>query len=64
MVVDARIIDMLEFAKQQCEASGGRVNVALGAVLSIWHDYREVGTDDETPNCSHGPSFEAARHTS
>lgn len=66
VVVDARIIDMLEFAKQQCEASGGRVNVALGAVLSIWHDYREVGTDD--PENAELPPMdlllEAARHTS
>ncbi|MGI6151652.1 MAG: FAD:protein FMN transferase [Christensenellales bacterium] len=46
VAVDARIIDMLEFARKQCERSGGRVNVALGGVFKIWHDYRQAGTED------------------
>lgn len=65
VAVDARIIDMLEFAKEQYEATGGRVNVAFGAVLSIWHDYREAGTDD--PESAQLPPMElleeANRHT-
>jgi thiamine biosynthesis lipoprotein len=44
--VDQRIIDMLLFSKEAYELSDGRVNVAFGAVLEIWHDYREEGTDD------------------
>ena len=46
VVVDARIISMLEFAKQEYERTDGAVNVALGPVLKIWHDYREAGLDD------------------
>jgi thiamine biosynthesis lipoprotein len=44
--VDRRIIDMLIFARDAYEMSEGRMNVALGAVLRIWHDYREEGIDD------------------
>jgi len=65
VLVDQRVIDMLEFAKEQYEATGGRVNVAFGAVLSIWHDYREAGIDD--PESAQLPPMElleeANRHT-
>lgn len=44
--VDRRIIDMLTYAKEAYELTNGRVNVAMGSVLSIWHDYREAGTDE------------------
>lgn len=44
--VDKRIIDLLLFAREEYDATGGAVNVALGAVLSIWHDYRDAGLDD------------------
>ncbi len=41
--VDARIIDMLLFAKEMHALTDGHVNVAMGAVLKIWHEYREEG---------------------
>ena len=41
--VDERIIDMLLFAKEMYELTDGECNVAMGAVLSIWHDYRTEG---------------------
>lgn len=41
--VDPKIIDMLLFAKEGAGISKGRVNIALGSVLAIWHDYREAG---------------------
>lgn len=46
--VDRRIIDLLLFSKKAYELSEGRVNVAYGAVLEIWHDYRTEGTEDPT----------------
>jgi thiamine biosynthesis lipoprotein len=46
VTVDRRIVDLLLFARQEYEATGGAVNVAMGSVLSIWHDYREAGLDD------------------
>ncbi len=46
VVVDRRIIDLLLFSKEAYELSDGTVNVAFGAVLEVWHDYREEGTDN------------------
>lgn len=42
--VDRRIIDMLLYAKEMYNLTDGRMNVAMGSVLSIWHDYREAGS--------------------
>ncbi len=39
--VDKEIIDLLEFSKEWYEKSGGNLNVAMGSVLSVWHDVRE-----------------------
>ena len=41
--VSRDIIGMLLIARESYELSGGAVNAALGAVLRIWHDYREDG---------------------
>lgn len=41
--VDARIIDMLLYAKEMYDLTEGKVNIAMGSVLSIWHTYREAG---------------------
>ena len=65
VVVDRRIIDMLKFARDESEATNGSVNVAFGAVLSIWHNYREAGLDD--PESAQLPPMDqleaASRHT-
>ena len=39
--VDQDIIDLLLFSKEWYEKSGGRLNVAMGSVLKVWHDTRE-----------------------
>lgn len=44
--VDEKIIDMLEEAVRMHEVTDGRMNVAMGSVLSIWHDYRGEGVLD------------------
>lgn len=41
--VDQKIIDLLKFSKEAYDLSDGEVNVAFGAVLRIWHEYREDG---------------------
>ena len=46
VTVDRRIIDLLLYAKQMYTATDGLVNVAMGSVLSLWHDYRTLGKDD------------------
>ena len=42
--VDQEIIDLLIFSKEMYELTDGSVNIAMGSVLEIWHDYRETGT--------------------
>lgn len=46
VTVDQRIIDLLQYAKEMHTLTDGVVNVAMGSVLSLWHDYRAVGEDD------------------
>ena len=41
VTVDRRIIDMLLYARDMYEKTDGAVNIAMGSVLSIWHDARE-----------------------
>lgn len=45
--VSAETMALLKFAKEAYTLTGGRVNAAMGSVLSIWHDYREAGLEDE-----------------
>jgi thiamine biosynthesis lipoprotein len=44
--VDQKIIDLLQFSKEAYDLTDGKVNIAFGAVLAIWHDYRTEGLDD------------------
>ena len=63
--VDRKIIDLLLFSKELYELTGGKVNIAYGAVLRIWHDHREAGIED--PERAELPDTEqlkeASRHT-
>jgi len=45
--VDKKVIDLLLFGKEWCKKTDGKMNVALGAVLKIWHKYRTEGIEDE-----------------
>ncbi|MBR5746539.1 MAG: FAD:protein FMN transferase [Clostridia bacterium] len=38
------IVTLVELGREYYELSGGKLNIALGSVLSIWHEYREKGT--------------------
>ena len=46
VTVDARIIDLLLYAKEMYALTDGRLNIAMGSVLSIWHDYRTAGMNE------------------
>ncbi|MDR0923768.1 MAG: FAD:protein FMN transferase [Hungatella sp.] len=63
--VDQKIIDMLKLAGEAYEQTDGKVNAAMGSVLSIWHDYRTKGI--ENPETAEVPPMdqlkEAALHT-
>lgn len=41
--VDPELAEFLSYAISMHELTGGNVNIAMGSVLSIWHEYREVG---------------------
>ncbi len=44
--VDKRIIDLINFGRQWYKKTDGKMNIAYGAVLKIWHDYRSAGIKD------------------
>lgn len=64
--VDEKIIDMLAFSKEMYTLTGGRTNIAMGSVLSIWHTHRDIGS--RHPEKATLPSMEkltsAAEHIS
>jgi thiamine biosynthesis lipoprotein len=65
VTVDKRIIDMLIYAKEMHEKTNGVMNIAMGSVLSLWHNYRTIGKDN--PNEAALPPMEelktASQHT-
>ena len=65
VTVDRCIVDMLLYAKEMYAKTNGKLNIAMGSVLSIWHDYRTAGLDD--PSNAELPPMEvlseAALHT-
>lgn len=40
--VDDKILGMLELARQMYDTTNDKLNIAMGSVLRIWHDYREA----------------------
>lgn len=66
VAVDERIIDLLEYSIELYGETDGRVNVALGSVLVLWHAAREHAS--HFPEEAYIPSREeledASRHTS
>lgn len=44
--LDARLLGLLEYGLAMREATGGRVDLLLGSVLSLWHARREEGLND------------------
>lgn len=60
--VDAKIIDLLEYCKSIYGITGGMVNVAMGSVLSIWHNYREIGMNN--PDAAQVPSMDELKTAS
>ena len=65
VTVDRKIIDMLLYSKEMYEKTDGKINVAMGSVLSIWHEHREIGMND--PSAATLPDMskleEASKHT-
>lgn len=66
VVVDKKIIDLIDFSAELYELTDGTVNIAMGSVLSIWHNYRELysGAEAGAQIPTIGVLKEAAKHTS
>lgn len=64
--VDRAVLDLLKDCRDYYELTHGRVNVAMGSVLYLWHEAREAGLND--PEHAALPEMEklkeAAKHTS
>ena len=43
VTVEPEITQLLEYSKELYKTTNGKLNIAMGSVLSIWHDYREYG---------------------
>lgn len=63
--VDGKIIDLLEYAKEMYTLTGGEMNIAMGSVLSLWHESREAA--QKSPDGASTPTKsaldEAKKHT-
>lgn len=63
--VSREIIDLIKFSKQWYNKTNHKCNIALGSVLSIWHDYRDEGINN--PEKAELPPIdklqEAMKHT-
>lgn len=46
VIVNADMLDFLEYCKEVYTITGGKTNVMLGSVLKIWHDCREMADEN------------------
>lgn len=44
--VDRELIDFMTYARSVYDITDGKVNIAMGSVLKVWHDYRDAGIAD------------------
>lgn len=44
--VDAPLFRLLQLGKEMYVKTGGKINIAMGSVLSLWHDARVEGLND------------------
>lgn len=63
--VDEKIILLLKDCKRYYDFTGGKVNVAMGSVLRLWHNARNDGINDPANAYLPGENAlgEAAKHT-
>ena len=57
--LDIEALELLTAAKTGFDESNGKVNIAFGSVLKIWHSYREAGLNN--PQNAALPSYEDLR---
>lgn len=62
VAVSQEIIDLLLFSKEMYEQTDGQINIAMGSVLKIWHNYRDAGINN--PEAATLPSMEELQEAS
>ena len=66
VTVNDKILGMLELAQKMYDTTDGKLNIAMGSVLNIWHNYREAALADEDDSNNQLPTQEeldaAAQH--
>lgn len=65
VTVEPELLELIRFSIEQYKETDGRINIAMGSVLAIWHDYRENGMSN--PGSGRVPDMleleQAAEHT-
>lgn len=44
--VDKKIIDLIKYSKEMYKLTDGKINIAMGSLLGLWHDYREMSINN------------------
>lgn len=60
VAVEPELFSLISFGKEVYALTGGRVNIAFGSVLSLWHDARTAGI--ENPDAAALPERVALEH--
>ena len=60
--VSQEIMELLLFSKEMYRQTNGQMNIAMGSVLKIWHDYRDEGIHN--PERASLPPMEALQEAS
>ena len=65
LTVDAALYDFLSFGKEMHDLTDGHTNIAMGSVLKLWHEAREIssGTNAEPTLPSEEKISDALLHT-
>lgn len=46
VAVDPKIIELIEYSKEMYDLTGGKINIAMGSLLGLWHDARKISVDN------------------
>lgn len=46
VAVDPKIIELIEYSKEMYDLTGGKINIAMGSLLGLWHDSREISVNN------------------
>lgn len=46
VAVDPKIIELIEYSKEIYDLTGGKINIAMGSLLGLWHDAREISVNN------------------